>query len=336
MEEDLGVTVVRLANAPRHKGGALLNARRLKRAIRDIDAACSIDVVEAPEAGLALLSSDSPGLRVIRMHGGHHFFAATLGRSPRIVRAWLEKRSFARAHALCAVSDFVATTTRELLQLRNAPIEVLPNPVETDLFDVQSGISEKAASLLFVGTVCEKKGIRQLLEAMPAILAAVPTAHLRVAGRDSKTPKGRSYVESLKARLTPAVAARVVFLGQIPRPDLPRLMAEASVCVYPSHMEAMALTLVEALAMGKPIVASRTGPGPEVIEDGVTGVLCNPQDPSSIAAGVIKLLQDPAARMRLARHARARAVRLYSITSLVERNERFYRECVNRQRVSHA
>ena len=80
--------------------------------------------------------------------------------------------------------------------------------------------------------------------------------------------------------------------------------------------------------MGKAIVASKTGPGPEIVEGGVSGLLCDPHDPASIAEKVISLLKDTELRRRLGRQARSRAVELFSVDSLVERNERFYERCV--------
>jgi glycosyltransferase involved in cell wall biosynthesis len=89
-------------------------------------------------------------------------------------------------------------------------------------------------------------------------------------------------------------------------------------------MEAMPIAWLEGLATGKAVVASQTGPGPEVIDDGVTGVLCEPHDPDSIAARVISLLRDAPARRRLGAAARRMAVERYSLEMLVKRNLDYY------------
>ena len=86
------------------------------------------------------------------------------------------------------------------------------------------------------------------------------------------------------------------------------------------------------MASQKPVVASRLGPGPEVIEDGVDGLLCDPMDPASIADALIRALTDPDLRERLSTNARARAVESYSISRLVDRNLEFYRSCVGQPR----
>jgi glycosyltransferase involved in cell wall biosynthesis len=113
---------------------------------------------------------------------------------------------------------------------------------------------------------------------------------------------------------------------------MPGVMAEASVCVYPSLIEALPVVWLETMAMGKAVVASRTGPGPEIIEDGVSGLLCDPRDSAAIANRVIAVLTKPELRRRLELAARATAVERYAADTLAARNERFYRQCVAERR----
>lgn len=332
-ENDEGARIVRLPHAELPGTGLVINGARLRGALRRLNHESPIDIIEGPEISLAVIPEDFPAAKVIRMNGGHQFFAATLGAQPRRWRSWLERRSFARADHLCAVSDYVAETTRRLLRLGDRPIEILPNPVDTSRFQPQPPELEQDGLILFVGTVCEKKGVRQLIAAMPQIVAAAPHARLWMAGRDWRDPHtGESFTEKLRGLIPPALTDKIVFKGRIEHAQLPGLMAQASVCVYPSHMEAMPLAWLEGLAMGKAIVASETGPGPEAIADGVSGLLCNPHEPGSIAESIIRLLKDGELRQRLAREARRRAVNLFSVESLTARNEDFYARCVGRRR----
>src|SRR6185369_7315927 len=138
---------------------------------------------------------------------------------------------------------------------------------------------------------------------------AAPQANLRVAGRDWRDPTtGRSFTERLRASLPPDIAPRVVFDGPVEHAELPSLLAKAQVCVYPSHMESQGIVVIEGMAMGKAVVASRTGPGPELIDDGIAGLLCDPYDPHSIATQVIRALNDADLRLRLGEQGRRRAV----------------------------
>lgn len=329
-ETDEGVRVIRLPHASLPGTGFLVNGARLQTALNRIHRQTPIDVVEGPELSLAVISENFPAAKVIRMNGGHQFFAATLGAKPRRWRSWLERRSFARADHLCAVSNFVAETTRQLLQLGQRQITILPNPVDTRRFQPQSPELEQDGLILFAGTVCEKKGVRQLVQAMPQIIAAEPKAHLWIAGRDWYDPQtGASFTEKLRTMIPAELTDRIVFKGVVEHARLPELMAEASICVYPSHMEAMPLAWLEALAMGKAIVASQTGPGPEAIEDGISGLLCNPHDPNSIAEKIITMLKNGELRHRTGKQARQRALERFSVETLTARNEEFYSRCIN-------
>jgi glycosyltransferase involved in cell wall biosynthesis len=267
------------------------------------------------------------------MNGGHHFFTTTLGRRPALWRAWQEKRSFARADDLCAVSSFIAEKTRDLLNLGDRPIEILPNPVDTERFKPRPEIPEQQGLIVFTGTLCEKKGVRQLVQAMPRIAAEVPNARLLVIGRDSIDPlTGESFKSRLKNSVEPSLKPRIEFRDFVDNKLLPEALAAAGVCVYPSHMEAQGIVIVEGMAMGKAVVTTQTGPGPELVEDEVSGLLCDPHDPGSIADRVIRLLKDPGLRAQYGEKARARAVELFSVDSLVGRNTDFYRHCADKRR----
>jgi glycosyltransferase involved in cell wall biosynthesis len=322
-QDDQGVEIIRLPHTRVPKAGYLAHSRLLRRTLEQVHAAQPIDVLEGAELALSILPRRAEFARIIRMHGGHHFFAHTLGKPTGAWRAWRECRSFARADALCAVSHFVAETTRELLALGDRAIEVIPNPVDTSRFRPRPDVPVTPGRLVFVGTVCEKKGVRQLVQAMPGIVDAVPTAHLQVIGRDSREA-GESFTERLQALVPDALRAHITFTGPVDHETLPERLAAAEVCVYPSHMEAMPLAWLEGLAMGRPVVASATGPGPEAIEDGVSGLLCDPHDPAAIADTVIRALTDATLRRQLGAAARERAETLFAADVLVSRNETFY------------
>ena len=120
---------------------------------------------------------------------------------------------------------------------------------------------------------------------MPRVIDAVPLARLSILGRDSREPStGGSYTKWIQAQIPAGIADHITFEGPVAHGEMPERLSRAAVCVYPSHMEAMPLAWLEGMSMGKCVVASQTGPGPEVIEHGVSGLLCDPHDPAAIAA----------------------------------------------------
>jgi glycosyltransferase involved in cell wall biosynthesis len=105
---------------------------------------------------------------------------------------------------------------------------------------------------------------------------------------------------------------------------MPMHYQQATVCAMPSLQEAFGLMWLEAMACGKPTIASKTGAGPELIEDGVSGLLCNPYDRADIARKLIYLLENGDVRERLGKSARERVVQRFSPSVIVEKNLDLY------------
>jgi glycosyltransferase involved in cell wall biosynthesis len=325
-QEDHGVRVIRVPSRGPRGFRILPNLLRYRKAFADLNSRIPIDVVEGSEIALARVTPQMPGLKLLRMHGGPAFFGIADRRE-----LLTERRSFRIAQELCAVSHCVAQGTVRLLSLRNRHVEVIPNPVNVDEFSPAPDNSEEDGLIVFTGTVIERKGIRELIQAMPRIVREVPNARLEVYGGEAGgSASAVPLAQVLNDSLSPEVARHVEWKGRVARMDLPDALRKASVCVYPSHIEAMPIGWLEGLATGKAVVASATGPGPEIIDDGITGLLCDPADPDSIAEKVIRLLKDPGERRRLGAAARKIAVERYALPPLVNRNIDYYRELLAR------
>lgn len=121
---------------------------------------------------------------------------------------------------------------------------------------------------------------------------------------------------------------RVRFLGS--RADVPDLLGAADLFVLSSRMEGLPLAVLEAMAQSLPIVATRVGGVPEVVDDERTGLLVPPDDPAALAAAIGRLVCDAAQRARLGAAGRARALARFSFTRMVDEYERLYRRLLGR------
>lgn len=276
-----------------------------------------VTIVEAPEMGLAFMPKWAGITYLIRMNGGHHFFAEAENRNTKWWRAFQEKQSFKNADHLCAVSVYVAERTRSLLKLGRVKIDIIPNPVDTKtFFEAQADFQEY---ILFVGSVCKKKGIEELIDAMKIVWREFPNCRLKVVGRDVIDERyGGSFIAYLKRKINGD--HRITFEGAVDHKAIPDFINKAMMCVYPSYMEALPLAWLEALAMGKPFIGSRTGPGPEVVEDGVTGVLVNPRDPKEIAEAILKYLKHPKWSLKIGKNARKHIQKNFEANMLAQVN----------------
>jgi glycosyltransferase involved in cell wall biosynthesis len=161
------------------------------------------------------------------------------------------------------------------------------------------------------------KGLHHLIEAAPAVLRHCPAARFLLVGDGER----RSALEA-QARAR-GLQDRVVFTGY--REDVPSIMAGTDLVVLPSINEGMGRVLVMAMALGKPIVATRIGGVAELLGDGEAGLLVPPRDPAALAEAITSLLRDPQRERSLGEAGRRRAPR-YSAEAMLTALAKLYRE----------
>lgn len=142
------------------------------------------------------------------------------------------------------------------------------------------------------------KGLTYLLDVVVKVRAVYPQTRFRVYG------DGVLRAELLSRAANMGLDGSEIFVGAIPRSELPGVMAETDIFLLTSILEGQPLAVAEAMAFGCPIVATSVGGIPEVIEDGANGLLCPPADPECLAQKVVTLIADPELRSRLGDAAR--------------------------------
>jgi glycosyltransferase involved in cell wall biosynthesis len=130
------------------------------------------------------------------------------------------------------------------------------------------------------------------------------------------------------------VSDRVVFLGY--RQDIPDLLASCDLFVLPSLFEGLPLSILEAMAAGKPVIASAIGGTDEAVLHGETGLLVPPADPTALAAAIHTVLSNPLLARRLAAAGKARVYRTFSAEAMVQRVTQTYEEILSSHEAPHA
>jgi glycosyltransferase involved in cell wall biosynthesis len=221
----------------------------------------------------------------------------------------------------------------ELCGLSDRECTVIYNAVDTAIFAPVEGAKREAGLIVFVNSINPRKGIEQLMDAMNVVCGSHPEARLVAIGHDARKGVNQGgYVGQLLERVRPEYRGRVTFTGRLERnTGVLDYLRKAQVCCYPSHMETFGIAAVEAMAVGKPTVFSRTGPGPEIIEDGVSGLLCEPRDPADIASKILKILENLPLAAALGKNARCRVVQMFDKRDWVKRNLDFYGNALARK-----
>jgi len=165
------------------------------------------------------------------------------------------------------------------------------------------------------------KGLDDFLEAAAMLTATRPDVHFLLVGESSGTERGYEHqIAAQAARL--GLERRVVFAGL--RLDVPAVLSEVAVSVLPSLSEGLSNVLLESMAVGVPLVATRVGGNAEAVEDGVTGLLVPPRQPSALAAAIGRLLDDQTLAARLVQAGRRRVVEHFSMEAVARTTERLY------------
>lgn len=181
------------------------------------------------------------------------------------------------------------------------------------------GLAEHDTAVLLVGRVAEVKGHDVALSAARLLQqqAGIGTVQWLFAGQET------AWGQQQHAHDTNRLA---MWLGR--RDDIPELLAAADVVVQPSRSEGLGLALMEACSAGKPIVASRVGGIPEVVADGVNGLLVPPEDPAALAQAIQHLMEHPATAQQFGLQARQRFERAFSIDTMLAHTLRVYQRAL--------
>ncbi len=258
----------------------------------------------------------------------------TIGRPPAGTRdslrfsleGWALRRF---ATKVIAVSD--GARKDHIRHLRLAPERVITihNGIDLSRFRLDEGtrasaraelgIPQEAAVAVTVAVLRPPKGIQDMVAAMPAICDRVASPHYLVVGDGP----ARDFLEGQAAEL--AMTDRITFAGD--REDVPRMLAAADAFVLPSYTEALPTVLAEAMAAGLPIVATRVGGIPEMVDDG-NGLLVEPGDRTGLATAVTAILSNGDRAVRLGRSGAARAAARFDIRRQAARLVAEYRQVV--------
>ncbi|WP_375241416.1 glycosyltransferase family 4 protein [Polaribacter sp.] len=325
---DNNVSIYRLGKSNRKFGKFYIYNRKIQKKLKEIHLQDPIDIVEGSELNFAFFPNRTSYKKLIRLHGGHHFFAIEQGLKPALWRGFQEKISFKKAGYFVAVSDFVGNQTKKYLN-SNFSFKTIYNSINLESFYESNIEKEKPFKLVFIGTVCEKKGIDKLILALPLIKKQHPKVNLDIVGRDWFSKDGKSYIEYLKTIIEDDVRDNINFLGSQPYQSLPKIIESSQVCVFPSIVESFGLTIIEAMAMGKSVAASNIKPFKEIVANNDSVSFFNPNSIEDVSEKISILLSDKQMRNTNGKKNREHIYKMFETNKILDDNINFYKSILS-------
>ena len=242
-------------------------------------------------SGLIALGSRTVTRRpyVLTLHGSDVLVGLKVGGPVK----WISKVIAHQAAASLCVSQALQRVVRNELQMEE--ITVLRNGVDVGVYRPMNrheqrarlGLPKEASVILSVGNLVPLKGYGYLVDALPQIIASHPETIIVLIGDGEERLRLRERAGEF------GLSGRLWFPGYLPPAEIPAWINAADVFVLPSLSEGLGVVILEAMACGRPVVATRVGGIPEIVEDGRTGFLVAPQQPDQLAERINLLLDDP-------------------------------------------
>ncbi|PYN85783.1 MAG: hypothetical protein DMD87_21575 [Candidatus Rokuibacteriota bacterium] len=269
--------------------------------------------------------------------------AARLARTPVVLAsirdtgAYLTRRQRRVQRLACRFADHILVNAEAVRQWLTTEgydptrISVIRNGLDLSRFAPagddpalrrELGLPADAPLVAMLSRLSRMKGIEDFLDTAAVVAERFKDAHFLVIG-DTIDPDGPRYRRELEDRAVRlGLGKRVVFTGF--RLDVPRLLSTVAVSVLPSLSEGLSNTILESMAAGTPVVATRVGGSAEALEDGVDGLLVPPQDSAALSRAIGWVLEYPEASRELGRRARARVAEEFSLERMIRETECLY------------
>lgn len=326
LARDHDVDFLNLAPTGGARGGQV-DRRNLGRTSRDAVAVwrrakgCDVVHIHSALAPWTTLLRAGVLASIARLRGPGVVLHAHGGRVP----LWLTtrpRRAAARA-ALALATRVIAVSTggRDALTgiLGADRVVLVRNGVDVSAFEPATG-GHQPPRVLYVGVLTERKGVRDLLDASEELdRRGVPHELWLVGGTPDEGPEAEAAIRA-------AAGPRTRFVGQIAHEEMPATYREADIFVLPSWWEASPLSVLEAMAAGLPVVASRVGDVEQMVDDGQTGFVVDAKRPDQLAEALGRLLQDGDLRSTMGAAARIRVVAAHDLARAVDAVERVYED----------
>lgn len=288
------------------------------------------DIIEGPLWG-AECSAYSANLGiplVVRLQTPIFKQREILGLPANPLMEFLEKKSLQKATLIASISHNISKLITERYRIENS--KVVYSPLGVDSKKIQKPyFKTNSYRLLFVGRLEKRKGMQELVDAMPRILSSNYRITIDIIGKDCfQAPGDTSYIDYFHKVVPSELRGRVKFHGFVDERKLQDFYADCDVFIAPSRYESFGLIFLEAMVYGKPVIGTRAGGIPEIINDGQNGLLIDINNSDQIASAVLSLFSDNNLRMKLGMHAYKDVRNRFSVENMAQKSLEVYNKAI--------
>lgn len=259
------------------------------------------------------------GIPVVNHIHGSAFAEFYENASPR--KKALVRKEYGKCARLIVLSDHWKDVLSCVVPAEK--IAVIPNysVLHPEVMEPSAGKARFARKqILYLGVITEGKGMGEMPDIIRRTAAAVPGVRFVLAGAGDTS--------LVTASLGQKESEQVVFPGWVRGEEKEKLLRESMIFLLPSHMEAMPMSILEAMGYGLPVVSTNVGGIPNLVKDGGTGVLCSVGDSASMAEALVRYLSDETFWEKTSRNAMKRADEVFGFDRHIDRLEEVYREAL--------
>lgn len=236
------------------------------------------------------------------------------GCGPNRKALWQFRIANELTHRIVGVSEDATELCRQQCRGRAARMQCIWNGIDLERFQFHG--AQDSCSAISVGRLSPEKDYATLIRATSRVVESFPEFQLTLVGDGQE----RAALETLRNEL--GLERHITFLGE--RSDVHELLGHAGFFVSSSTTEGISLTLLEAMAVGLPIVTTAVGGSPEIVQPGETGKLVSPGDPESLASAMIEMLEERPLWPEMSRSARQRVEANFNIKKMILQYEELY------------
>jgi len=264
--------------------------------------------------------------RVLTVHGilqKEKLHATGLTRLKREFYSLLERLAVYLSDNMVVDTPYVANYLKEKL-ITSADIRVLPIGINLKRWKRPAANTEVEGRILFVGGVEKRKNLENLIKAIKLSKENFPQIALNIVGK----PRDKQYYDKMKELVEKNnLENNINFMGYLDDEELKKEFQKAEIFVLPSYEESQGVVVLEAMAMGKPIVASKWGGISYMVEDKKQGFLVDPQNPKEISEALNSILKNPELKKSMSKNSLIKAKK-FSTTQTVKKTIEYYKKII--------